>query len=179
MFKASIRGLFAWPQKIQESPPLPANPVKSSPPVRILLVDDEETNRKFLHLTLERYGYKCAEVENSSAAIQWLKENEADLMITDIFQGWFRWENGWRIPIPTGLEYLEKLAASPLILPPTIILSGALHSHPAYGARALKAGAVAILDKPCSLSHLLATVARGTQCNTDFPHRIRQDQTLL
>ena len=142
-------------------------------------MDDEETNRNFLHLTLERYGYKCAEVENSPVAIQWLKENEADLMITDIFQGWVRWENGWRIPIPTGLEYLEKLAASPLILPPTIILSGALHSHPAYGARALKAGAVAILDKPCSLSHLLATVARATQCNTDFPPRITQDQSQL
>ena len=132
-------------------------------------MDDEETNRKFLRLTLERYGYKCAEVENSPAAIQWLKENEADLLITDIFQGWVRWENGWCIPIPTGLEYLEQLAASTLILPPTIILSAALHSHPAYGARALKAGAVAILDKPCSLSHLLATGARATQCNTGFP----------
>ena len=125
----------------------------------ILLVDDEKTNRRFLRLVLERYGFFCVEAESAEVAAHWLEMNPVDLIIVDIYEGKFEFKNGWRIPTPTGLEFLEKLMSlSTKNIPKTMVLSGALSSNLSFGVRARKAGALITLEKPCSLSVLLAAI---------------------
>ena len=59
---------------------------------RILLVDDEERMLKLLKLYLEPHGYVCVTKTNGHEAINFLEENEVDLVLLDIMMpildGW-------------------------------------------------------------------------------------------
>jgi CheY-like chemotaxis protein len=51
---------------------------------KILLVDDEETVRRLLRITLERDGYDVVEAVNGYQALALYEEQPVDLVITDI-----------------------------------------------------------------------------------------------
>jgi CheY-like chemotaxis protein len=52
---------------------------------RIVLIDDEESLRGALRRFLERLGYEVAEASDGSAGLKLLREQPAQLAITDIF----------------------------------------------------------------------------------------------
>lgn len=114
---------------------------------RVLLVDDNNDARGALRLVLESQGLECIESANGSAALEWLNEEQADLIVTDN-----------QMPVLTGLEFIEHLSAkSSNSLPPVIFLSGNLDESDK--ARARHAGAYAILNKPCNFSEFLSIVS--------------------
>ena len=117
------------------------NPMK-----KILLVDDDYSVRQAIRAVLESQGMECAEVENGAAALKWLEQDNADLIVTDN-----------QMPVLTGLDFIERLKEQANFhKPPIILLSGNLGDQDKF--RALKAGVYAILDKPCNFSEFLSLV---------------------
>jgi two-component system CAI-1 autoinducer sensor kinase/phosphatase CqsS len=51
---------------------------------RILLVDDNETNRKFMAMILEYYGCSTGQAENGKAAIELLEQQDFDIILMDM-----------------------------------------------------------------------------------------------
>lgn len=124
---------------------------------KALVVDDDRECRKTLLYFLKRQGYECEEVGNAFEAMSWFEHNHANLVTTDIHQGWCMEEEGERIPRPTGIELVEYLAQRSGSKPSTIIVvSGNMHYSPSYAERARKAGAKGLLVKPLDKNEFLA-----------------------
>ena len=126
----------------------------------ILLVEDKESLRRVLRLTLESAGYAVAEAEDARAAAQALAREPYRLVLTDL-----------RMPHGSGLDVLRasKAAASDV---PVILMT-------AYGSideavQAMKEGAHDFLQKPVDSNHLLLLVERSLE-----HMRLRTENVLL
>ncbi len=117
--------------------------------LRILLVEDEANLRSGFRRLLENVigGVKVAgEAANGKEALDWLKCNQADAVLTDIRMG----EMG-------GIELLRRLAALHPELP-VVIISG--YSDFEYAREAIRFGAVDYLLKPVETVELARVVER-------------------
>lgn len=113
---------------------------------RILVVDDDDDLRSIIKESLESEIYLVTEAENGQVALELLKNNHFDLMITDLM-----------MPGIKGVELLHKTKE----LQPGI---GALLMS-AYGTietavDAMKKGAFDFITKPFSISHIESRVNR-------------------
>ena len=61
---------------------------------RILVVDDEDTIRKFVKIHLIKLGYDVLEAGDGEQAIDQLRKNQVDLLICDIVMPR---KNGWEV----------------------------------------------------------------------------------
>src|ERR671933_731675 len=126
----------------------------------ILLVEDKESLRRVLRLTLESAGYTVAEAEDARAAAQSLAREPFRLVLTDL-----------RMPHGSGLDVLRaSKEASPDA--PVVLMT-------AYGSideavQAMKDGAHDFLQKPVDSKHLLLLVERALE-----QARIRTENILL
>ncbi len=103
---------------------------------RILVLDDEERMATLLARSLERSGYSAEPVTDPARALDRLKEDRFDVLVTDL-----------RMP---GLDGLEILSRAKRIDPGIdVILMTAYASVPTV-REALKRGAVEYLEKPVS-----------------------------
>ena len=103
---------------------------------QILIVDDFEPGRIALRERLQILGYVCQEVSNGLEALEALKTTHFDLVITDN-----------KMPVMTGLEFVQSLAQQPpAYKPPIILLTG--HPSPSLNDAARQAGARKIFQKP-------------------------------
>ena len=68
---------------------------------RILIVDDEKIERNGIRLLLGRQGraLDIAEAVNGREALEWLSENRADILLTDV-----------KMPLMNGIELLEQVS---------------------------------------------------------------------
>ena len=118
----------------------------SGHPARVLVVDDDPLMRKVLTRRLERLGHTVSEAEDGSRALDVLRAQAIDLVLTDL-----------RMPQVGGLELLEHLKADPVLRDvPTIMISGADDSTEAI--RAIELGAEDFLPKPFDPTVLRARV---------------------
>jgi CheY-like chemotaxis protein len=69
---------------------------------RILLAEDEEVLRMLIVDTLEDNGYEIDEASDGLEALQYITENEYDLVLVD-----------YMMPGLTGLEVIEKVRSIP------------------------------------------------------------------
>lgn len=70
--------------------------------IRILIVEDDDINRKLLASILKTIGFKnIAEADNGKTAWQVLQEQPIDLVLTD-----------WMMPEMDGLELLQQIRKS-------------------------------------------------------------------
>src|SRR5438067_1953151 len=126
----------------------------------ILLVEDKESLRRVLRLTLESAGYSVAEAEDARAAAQALAREPFRLVLTDL-----------RMPHGSGLDVLRaSKEASPDA--PVVLMT-------AYGSideavQAMKDGAHDFLQKPVDSNHLLLLIERALE-----QVRLRADNILL
>ena len=65
---------------------------------RILIVDDEIEYQNVVSLILEDAGYSAVACSNGREALEYLKNNDVDLVITDL-----------RMPVMTGTELIENI----------------------------------------------------------------------
>lgn len=115
-----------------------------SEPARILVIDDEESIRKTVSLTLQYAGYRVDTAENGKQAIEKAQDNFYNLALIDI-----------RLPDMEGTELLTALKeTTPRMI--KIILTG----YPALESaiRAVNKGADAYLIKPVNTDELLKVI---------------------
>ena len=103
----------------------------------VLIVDDEVAFVELLSDHLSSCGFRILKAGDGLEALQLLKKNKVDLLLTDL-----------QMPRMTGLEVVETLARQDL-LPPTVVMS-------AYGSlelalQAVRLGAVDYIPKPFRL----------------------------
>lgn len=114
----------------------------------ILVVDDELTVRRALGRTLERAGYRVREAASGATALQALREEPADVLITDLYM--------------PGMDGAQLLHAARALQPGLRLfaMSGDSHAlehlhHSGLGRE------VVLLAKPFSMSELLGALAAG------------------
>ena len=112
---------------------------------RILVADDEALVRGFLRAVLQEAGYEVLEAANGKEALQQVRAEPVDLVITDL-----------AMPEQEGLETIRALRRD---VPGVriIAISGAFGGQFLKPAQML--GADAVLSKPASAEMLLARVA--------------------
>jgi YesN/AraC family two-component response regulator len=114
---------------------------------RILVADDEAPIRELLRQALEMNGYEVVEAANGVETVKLFRENQIDLVITDII-----------MPDKEGLESIMDLKE---IDPDVKIIAmsggGRLEPH-SYLQMAAKFGAKRVFQKPLSISLLLSTI---------------------
>src|SRR5256714_808812 len=126
----------------------------------ILLVEDKESLRRVLRLTLESAGYSVAEAEDARAAAQALAREPFRLVLTDL-----------RMPHGSGLDVLRASKEANADVPVVVMT--------AYGSideavQAMKDGAHDFLQKPVDSNHLLLIVERALE-----QARLRTENILL
>jgi two-component system chemotaxis response regulator CheY len=125
----------------------------SSPPHRILLVDDDRDIRRFAAQALVGSGFRVDAAEDGAVAWETLQLNNYDLLITDN-----------NMPKLTGVELVKKLRSARMALP-VIMATGKLPV--AMLAQNPSLQLAAMLPKPFSCDELLGTVKEVLRATAD------------
>lgn len=121
--------------------------MESSAPVRVLVVDDEESVRFFLSRGLQKEGYAVDVEADGRAAIERLSRTPYDVVLTDI--------------VMPGVSGLEVLRAVQEMDRDAIVILMTAHGTLDNTIHALRQGAFDYLLKPFTLAELLVTLERG------------------
>jgi putative two-component system response regulator len=148
------------------APPPPASDRPESASVhRILIVDDESSNRTLLTMALASAELECEEAGDGVSALEALQSRPFDLVVLDI-----------DMPRMKGTEVLKRLRANtPWPHLKVIMISG--RATPDEMANMMLAGADDYLAKPFSRTQLLARVMtalhlKDAQVQSDEMHRL-------
>lgn len=119
-----------------------------SKPTRILTVDDSASMRALLLHALTANGFEVVQADDGIAALEWLADNEADVVITDI-----------NMPRLDGFGLIEHLRAGDRHQGrPILVLT--TESSDAKKQRARDAGATGWIVKPFDPEKLVTAVRR-------------------
>lgn len=125
---------------------------KEKPTARILVADDEPPIREILQEIIEHEGYEVHTAADGKAAIELLRKNSYDLLLTDI-----------KMP---GADGMEVLAEAQELYPdmPVIMISG--HGNVETAVEATKKGAYDFINKPPDLNRMLITIRNAMDKGT-------------
>ena len=110
----------------------------------ILVVDDERSMRDFLKILLEKDGHHVTTAESAFLALDILKQQEVDVVVSDI-----------RMPGMTGIELLENIKEDSPELPVILITAFA---SPDDAVLAMKNGAFDYITKPFNVDELKSVI---------------------
>lgn len=115
----------------------------------ILIVEDNEKNRKLARDILQVKGYRTLEAETAEAAIELAMQQAPDLVLMDI-----------HLPGMNGIEALKKLRAVEAThrIP---VLAFTASVMPQDRREIMEAGFDGFLSKPINLKEYVATVAKA------------------
>ncbi len=126
----------------------------------ILLVEDKDSLRQALRLTLEAEKYFVTEAADARSAIQLLQKQPFQLVLTDL-----------RMPNGSGLDVLQTAKSLDANVPVIVMTAfGSIDE----AVQAMKDGAFDFLQKPVDTNHLLLLVERALE-----QIRLRQENLLL
>lgn len=114
---------------------------------RILLAEDAESVREFVHRALEQRGHDVVAVEDGGAALERLAESEFDLVVADIV-----------MPVMDGIALALKLGAERPDLPVLLMTGYVTEKQRAHNLGSLIAE---VLSKPFTMDQLFAAVRRA------------------
>ncbi len=130
------------------------------PVADILLVEDKDSLRRVLRLTLENAGYSVAEAVDARAALNEIADSRHRLVLTDL-----------RMPNGSGLDVLRAARAADADVPVIVMTAfGSIDE----AVQAMKDGAHDFLQKPVDSNHLLLLVERALE-----QARLRTENVLL
>lgn len=110
----------------------------------VYVVDDDEAVRDSTRVVLESYGMNVRTFGSASAFLSAMDDNINGCLLLD-----------QHMPEMTGLEMLEVLKVNGKTLPVIMITA---RSDAGFKDRALRAGAVALLDKPVADDDLVRAI---------------------
>jgi DNA-binding NtrC family response regulator len=126
----------------------------------ILLVEDKDSLRRVLRLTLENAGYTVAEANDARAALNEIANTRHRLVLTDL-----------RMPNGSGLDVLRAARSADADVPVIVMTAfGSIDE----AVQAMKDGAHDFLQKPVDSNHLLLLVERALE-----QARLRTENVLL
>ncbi|MDQ2936511.1 MAG: sigma-54 dependent transcriptional regulator [Acidobacteriota bacterium] len=126
----------------------------------ILLVEDKESLRRVLRLTLEHAGYTVTEAADARSALKEISTAPHKLVLTDL-----------RMPNGSGLDVLRAARAADGGIPVIVMTAfGSIDE----AVQAMKDGAHDFLQKPVDSNHLLLLVERALE-----QERLRTENILL
>ena len=126
----------------------------------ILLVEDKDSLRRVLRLTLENAGYTVAEAADARAALNEIANSRHRLILTDL-----------RMPNGSGLDVLRSARSADADVPVIVMTAfGSIDE----AVQAMKDGAHDFLQKPVDSNHLLLLVDRALA-----QARLRTENILL
>ena len=111
-------------------------------PARILVVDDEERNRRLLAAMLEAEGYSASEATDGTQALELARQNPPDIILLDIM-----------MPGMDGYEVARALKADAATKAIPVVMVTALDDR-ASRLRGLEAGAEEFVIKPVDRNEL-------------------------
>ncbi|MGA9119974.1 MAG: sigma-54 dependent transcriptional regulator [Bacteroidota bacterium] len=112
----------------------------------ILIVDDEEIIRESLSFVLSKEGYRVKEAANGRVAVDILKNESIDLILTDL-----------EMPEMKGIELLDQVSR---MYPETLVVIITAYGSIDTAIQALRKGAVDYILKPVEFDELLVKVGR-------------------
>src|SRR5690606_24765260 len=115
----------------------------------VLVVDDEGAIRYSVSKTLQRVGYNVNEAASGEEALEMMKADRYDVVLTDI-----------RMPGLTGVELLKRIKD---IAPDAIVILMTGYASLGTAVEALRLGAHDYLIKPSSSQDIRQSVARGVE----------------
>ncbi len=127
---------------------------------RVLVVDDEQSMRDMLRIVLRRDGYHVLVARNGNEALEFLRREPVDLLLSDI-----------KMPDVTGVDVLR--AAKDLNRDIIAIMMTAFASTET-AVEALRLGATDYFTKPFSMDELRLKVRQHFEAR-----RLRQENVLL
>ena len=117
----------------------------------ILIVDDDDMLRSYVKELLKLNNYKVSEAANGKLGLKEFRENQPDLVITDII-----------MPEMEGISFIRKLREQNSDTP-IIAMTGNIHGHmEEYLNISSQLGADEILRKPIESKLFLETIERLT-----------------
>jgi DNA-binding NtrC family response regulator len=126
----------------------------------ILLVEDKESLRRVLRLTLENAGYTVTEAADAKAGLNEISAAPHKLVLTDL-----------RMPHGSGLDVLRAARAADGNIPVIVMTAfGSIDE----AVQAMKDGAHDFLQKPVDSNHLLLLVERALE-----QEKLRTENILL
>jgi signal transduction histidine kinase/DNA-binding response OmpR family regulator/HPt (histidine-containing phosphotransfer) domain-containing protein len=129
----------------ETAPPSPtpaAEPAYSLAGKRVLIVDDNRTNRRVLRLQVEKWGLFVRETESPAEALDWIRQGDPyDIALID-----------YQMPLMDGVALARAIRQLPGSLQPVLVLLSSIGQPLPGGQR--EAGFAAVLSKPLKLSQL-------------------------
>ena len=130
-------------------------------PARVLVVDDERSMRELLSIVLRRDGYDVLIAEDGATAVELLKRERVDILITDI-----------RMPHMNGVDLLREAKR---IAPDIVSIVMTAFASTETAVEALRLGAADYVHKsPNAASELRLRVGRELERK-----RLQQENVLL
>jgi putative two-component system response regulator len=114
----------------------------------ILVVDDSSTVRRLVEKGLKEVGFKVAQAENGRVALETLKNEKPDLILSDI-----------DMPEMNGEDFCQAVHADPVQASIPFVVMSANNDRPIM-RRMLQLGADAYLVKPFNIDQLVITVEK-------------------
>ena len=133
---------------------------------RILVVDDEQSMREFLAICLRRASHEVVAARSGSEALERLRTQPFDVVITDLKMPGDLDGLGLLKAIKSGaVAYTAVAGAAPLPIDPEVILVTA-YATADTAIAAMKQGAYDYLTKPFQVDEILAVIGRALEKRT-------------
>lgn len=132
----------------------------TTPPARVLIVEDDTNVRDFCVRLLRMNGYQVVAAEHGRMAMEILGETRYDLVFTDL-----------QMPEMGGIELLQQMRQR---YPETDAIVFTAHATVETARQALKLGAFDYLTKPVTVDDLERTVRRAMEWR-----RVREEKQRL
>ena len=134
--------------------------------MKILIVDDEQIERRIVEKTLARLGHELVVADNGAIAWNFIQEQQIRFVITD-----------WNMPGIDGIQLIQKIRSSELDGYVYVILVTSNDKNEDI-VQGLYSGADDYLTKPFNPAELEARVAVGERVLTLEDHLVRAKNQL-
>lgn len=135
-------------------------PETSQMPSKVIVVDDDETNRIILSSWMHRFGFECSTATDGLDALLQLDREPCDIVIVD-----------WHMPGMDGMELIRLLRARPYKQPPYLVFTTG-DPDPGILQAAFEAGADDFIRKPVEPVELMARLHAAKRV-MDLERRVR------